>query len=176
MFPTLKTDRLLLRQFRPEDIDNVFYALSHPDVIPYYGISFRTLEETQVQMDWFAELERAGTGIWWAICSPDDATFYGACGLYYIQPQHRKGETGFWLLPEHWGRGIMREALPVMLDYGFQQLQLHRIEAFVESENQNSKRILEKLDFAYEGTMRECEIKNGRFISLAIYARFRQLF
>ncbi len=173
MFPTLQTDRLLLRQFRPADINNVFYALSHPDVIPYYGISFRTLEETQVQMDWFAELEREGTGLWWAICSPDDTTFYGACGLYLINPQHRKAETGFWLLPEYWGRGIMREALPVMLDYGFRQRNLHRIEAFVESENGNSKRILEKLDFAYEGTMRECEIKNDRFISLAIYARFR---
>jgi [ribosomal protein S5]-alanine N-acetyltransferase len=64
----------------------------------------------------------------------------------------------------------MTEAIPLICKYGFEKLALHRIEGFVEPENLNSKKALDKLGFKHEGTMRDCEIKNGRFISLDIYA------
>ncbi len=169
-FPTLTTPRLLLRQFQPDDLENVFKGLSHPDIIPYYGVSYDSLEATKAQMAFFADLEENGTGIWWAICSPDNQVFYGAGGLNNLSKEHRKAEVGFWLLPEYWGQGIMQEAMPLICRFGFHELGLHRIEGFVESENGNCKRAMAKLDFVYEGTMRDCEVKNGRFISLDIYA------
>lgn len=67
----------------------------------------------------------------------------------------------------------MTEAMPLICHYGFDQLHLHRIEGFVESNNTNCKKAMEKLDFQYEGTMRDCEIKNGKFISLDIYAALK---
>lgn len=169
-FPTLTTPRLLFRQFQPDDLENVFKGLSHPDIIPYYGVSYDSLEATKAQMAFFADLEEHGTGIWWAICSPDNRVFYGAGGLNNLSKEHRKAEIGFWLLPEHWGHGIMQEAMPLICQYGFNELGLHRIEGFVESENENCKRAMAKLNFVHEGTMRDCEVKNGRFISLDIYA------
>ncbi|MCB0582845.1 MAG: GNAT family N-acetyltransferase [Phaeodactylibacter sp.] len=169
-FPALKTSRLLLRQFRQEDIHDVFHGLSHPDVIKYYGVHFDTLEATQEQMNWFVSLETDRTGIWWAICRAEGGDFLGAAGFNNWSHEHRKAEIGFWLLPEYWGKGIMSEALPLVCDYGFGKMGLHRIEAFVESENQNSKTAMSKLGFRLEGTMVDCEIKNGRFISLDIYA------
>ena len=172
-FPTLTTDRLLLRQFQPDDLENVFKGLSHPDIIPYYGVSYDSLEATKAQMAFFADLEENGTGVWWAVCSPDNQVFYGAGGLNSLSKEHRKAEIGFWLLPEFWGRGIMQEALPLICEHGFGELGLRRIEGFVESENQNCQRAMAKLDFVHEGTMRDCEVKNGRFISLDIYARFK---
>ena len=171
-FPTIQTTRLLLRAFQPEDISQVFYGLSHPQVIPYYGVSFSSLEATREQMDWFANLEQTGKGIWWAICSANNQIFYGAGGLNAINREHRKAEIGFWLLPEYWGQGIMQEAVPLILNHGFRTFNLHRIEGFVESENHNCKRALAKLDFVHEGTMKDCEVKNGRLISLDIYAKF----
>ena len=170
-FPIIKTDWLLLRQFEGGDIQNVLKGLSHPDVIKYYGVSYHSLEATKEQMTWFAELEKTGTGIWWAICSPDNSTFYGAGGLNSLSKEHKKAEIGFWLLPEFWHRGIMTEAMPLICNYGFTVLGLHRIEAYVESDNINCKRAMDKLRFHYEGTMRDCEIKDGRFISLDIYSR-----
>ncbi|MDO8971204.1 MAG: GNAT family N-acetyltransferase, partial [Saprospiraceae bacterium] len=80
-FPKLKTDRLLLRQFNENDLENVFKGLSHPEIIQYYGVSYQTLEDTREQMKFFADLELTGTGIWWAVCSLDNQTFYGAGGL-----------------------------------------------------------------------------------------------
>ncbi|RYD57890.1 MAG: N-acetyltransferase [Sphingobacteriales bacterium] len=169
------TERLLLRKITIADKPWIYQGLSHEDVIKYYGVSYDSLEATQVQMDWFESLEREGTGIWWAICSTDNNTFYGAGGLNSLSEKHRKAEVGFWLLPEHQGKGIMTEAMPLILEYGFRKLQLHRIEGIVESENEACKKAVEKLGFTYEGTMRECEIKNGRFINLDIYAMFAQL-
>jgi ribosomal-protein-alanine N-acetyltransferase len=170
-FPKYKTGRFVLRQFNETDLDNVFLGLSDPAVIKYYGVHFTSREETKKQMDWFAELEKNGTGIWWAICSPDDSLFYGAAGLYYLNKEQRKAELGCWILPGFWGRGIMQEIIPVVINHGFNFMGLHRIEGFVESENMNCKKAMTKLDFIHEGTMRECELKDGKWISLDIYAR-----
>ncbi len=168
---TIKTERLLLRQFIESDLENVFKGLSHPDIIKYYGVSYQTLEDTKEQMKFFSNLEKEGTGIWWAICSLDNNIFYGAGGLNSLSKEHKKAEIGFWLLKEYWGQGIMIEIMPLICKYGFDNLGLHRIEGLVEIDNLNCKNAMKKLDFHHEGTMKDCEIKNGKFISLDIYAK-----
>lgn len=170
-FPIIQTERLLLRQIVEADIDHIFKGLSHPDIIKCYGVNYQTREATKEQMNFFADLERNDTGIWWAVCSSGDGTFYGAGGLNSLSKEHKKAEIGFWLLTDFWGQGIMKEAMPLICNYGFDQLGLHRIEGFVESANLNCKNAMAKLDFRHEGTMTDCEIKNGEFISLDIYAK-----
>ena len=170
-FPIINTDRVLLRQFTDSDLENVFKGLSDPRVIKHYGVHFDNLEATKEQMTWFANLERTGTGIWWAVCSPDNQIFYGAGGLNNLAKDHRKAEIGFWLLPCFWRQGLVTEILPLICNYGFDRLGLHRIEGLVESDNQNCKRAMAKSGFKHEGTMIDCEIKNGKFISLDIYAK-----
>ena len=173
-FPELRTKRLLLRRFVDTDLDSVFRGLSDPQVIQYYGISFKTREETKEQLNWFAELEKSGSGIWWAICSAGDTEFFGAGGFNNWQKQHKKAEIGFWLLPEYWGKGFMQEAMPVLLNYGFTEMELHRVEGFVESENINCIKAIKKLGFEFEGRMRECEIKDGKFIDLDIFVKLKR--
>lgn len=108
-----------------------FWDFPIPDIIKYYGVSYDTIEATQEQMTFFAELEKNETGIWWAICSLDNTIFYGAGGLNNLSKEHHKAEIGFWLLPSFWGKGLMQEAMPIICDYGFQQLNLNRIEGFI---------------------------------------------
>lgn len=172
-YPILKTNRLLLRQFIASDLENVYKGLSHPDIIKYYGVSYETLEETKQQMTWFSNLEKEETGIWWAICSLDNTIFYGAIGINDVNKDHQKGEIGFWLLQDFWRKGIITEAMPVICDYVFKHLNLHRIEAVVEIENQNSINVLTKLNFIHEGTMRDCEIKNNQYISLHLFSKIK---
>ncbi len=172
-FPTIQTNRLLLRQFVESDLENVFKGLSDPEIIKFYGVSYKTIEDTKEQMKFFADLEKNETGIWWAVCSLDNATFYGAGGLNSLSKEHKKAEIGFWLLKNYWGQGIMRETMPIICNYGFEQLGLHRIEGIVETDNLNCKNAMKKLDFKHEGTMKDFEIKNGRFISLDMYARLK---
>ena len=65
----------------------------------------------------------------------------------------------------------MTETMPLIFNYGFDSIGLHRIEGFVETENVNCKKALAKLKFNLEGTMQDCEVKNGAFISLDIYSK-----
>lgn len=167
----LKTEKILLRDIEGSDIDTVFRGLSNPDVIKHYGVSFDSLEETKEQMKWFADTKQK----WFAICSVDNNVFYGAGGLNDISKKHKKAEIGLWLLPEYWGKGIMKKVVPVICDYGFDKLELHRIEGFVDSENKNCKRAMSALDFELEGTMRDCEIKNNKFVSIEVYSTIRKI-
>ncbi|WP_289055812.1 GNAT family N-acetyltransferase [Carboxylicivirga marina] len=169
-FPTIDTDRFSLRQFESDDLENVYLGLSHPDVIKYYGVSFCSLEAAKEQISWFRDLEKNNTGIWWAICSKEDHSFIGAGGLNDIEREHRKAEVGFWLLPEYWGKGIMKEVMPSICTYGFDKLGILRIEGYVDTENINCKKGLVSIGFDFEGTMIDCEIKDGKYISLDIYA------
>jgi len=173
-FPTIKTSRLLLRPFIESELENVFVGLSDPEVIKYYGVSYDTLEATKQQMQFFADLEKDGTGIWWAVCSADNKVFHGAGGLNSLSKVHRKAEIGFWLMPDFWNKGIMTEALPLICNYGFDNLELHRIEAFVEAGNIICKKAIAKLGFTHEGTMEECETKNDKFISPEIYSKLKK--
>lgn len=164
---SIKTDRLLLRKITESDLENIYNGLSNPDVIKHYGVSFDSLEATNEQMTWFANSKQ----FWWAICSIDNKTFYGASGLNDLSIEHKKAEIGLWLLPEFWRKGIMTEVIPLICNYGFEQLGIHRIEGFVESDNQNCKKVMAKLNFQHEGIMKDCEIKNGKIISVDIYAK-----
>jgi ribosomal-protein-alanine N-acetyltransferase len=74
-------------------------------------------------------------------------------------------------MPDFWAKGIMKETIPLICNYGFQEWGLHRIEAVIESENTASKKTVAASGFEYEGTMKECEFKNGNFISLDFYAK-----
>ena len=170
-FPILIAEDFMLRQIIATDIKDIYNGLSNPDVIKYYGVSYKSLTDTQQQMDWFKELEQTATGIWWAIVNNN--TFYGAVGFNNLSQIHKKAEIGFWLLPKYWGRGLMSKAVSLVCNYAYNDLQLHRIEALVETDNQNSKKLLEQLNFNFEGTLVDYEIKNGNFISVDIYAKFR---
>jgi ribosomal-protein-alanine N-acetyltransferase len=173
MVEELTTARFLLRKFRDPDLGNVYKGLSHPEVIKYYGVSYSSLEATNEQMRWFRELEEKESGGWWIICSAGDQQFLGVAGFNNLSREHRKAEVGFWLLPEFWGRGILQEVLPVICNYAFTKWNLHRIEAYVETENSNSANVLIKQAFTHEGTMIDSEVKDGKFISVALFAKLK---
>ncbi|MGP0174262.1 GNAT family N-acetyltransferase [Pseudomonas sp. NCHU5208] len=166
-FPTLSTRRFQLREIVQEDIRAIFQGLSHPEVIRYYGVSYATLEATQEQMDWYREQWLEGTGIWWGICRAQaPAELLGACGFNDWESRHRRAEMGYWLMPEHWHGGVMRECVEAIVSHGFAAMGLHRIEAMVDTDNVASSALLRGLGFSHEGVRRECEYQDGRYISL----------
>lgn len=169
VFPALASPRFRLRQIDGSDQEFIFRGLSHPQVIPFYGVRYETLEATDTQMKWYEELWQQGTGIWWIITNEKQEAL-GACGFNYYNPAHEKIELGFWLLPEYWRKGVMKEVLPVIISYILSSWKVHRIEALVETENASSSGLLEFLGFVREGVLRDSEIKDGKRISLVIYS------
>jgi len=173
MFPELVTNRYILQQILPNDQQFIFEGLSDPEVIRYYGVSFHSLESTQEQMQFYDTLIREGTGTWWKIVDRKTGEKVGAIGFNNFQTKHKKAEIGYWLLPAYWGGGIFAEVLPVVIDYLQSELGVHRIEALIEEGNERSGRALKKAGFIHEGLLRDYEIKNGKFISLHMYALVR---
>jgi ribosomal-protein-alanine N-acetyltransferase len=170
MFPELHTERFSLKRITAADQPFIFKGLSDPAVISYYGVSYKTLEETSSQMDFYDGLWREKTGIWWKIVDRQSGEPVGACGMNYYNPTHQKAEIGYWLLPGFWKKGIMPEVIPVVINHLFKTWKLHRLEALIEDSNESSWRLAEKLGFKYEGRLRESEIKNGRRIDLLMYS------
>ncbi len=166
----MKTNKYYLREIESQDINNIHKGLSDPAITKYYDVHFSTLEETKEQMKWYRDLRENGTGLWWGIYGCNDDNFRGACGFNNLERQHHKAEIGLWLLKEYWGNGILKEVMPVLFNAGFNTMGLNRIEGYVVSDNHKCKRALEKINFTYEGTMRECEVKNGELISVDIYS------
>lgn len=174
LFPQLLSSNYILREFRSEDLDEVFRALSHPLVIKHYGISYKTKQATKEQMSWFKQIFEEGSGMWWAIESlKSPGVLVGGIGVNSWSHVHNKAEMGYWLLPEHFGKGVMSECVATVIDHLFTKTRLHRIEANVESENERSTNLLLKNGFLYEGTFVKSEWKNGRYIDIQYYARLR---
>ncbi|TBW29990.1 GNAT family N-acetyltransferase [Gramella sp. KN1008] len=166
----METENYILKEIVDSDIDNIHKGLSNPQITRFYGVHFSSLEETEEQMEWYRNLKKEGKGIWWGIYDKKNDQFCGAGGFNDRDKQHRKAEIGLWLLKEYWGKGILSEVMPKLFENGFTQLGLNRIEGFVDSGNTKCKKALEKINFVYEGTMRECEIKNGESIDVDFYS------
>nr|WP_314487704.1 GNAT family protein [uncultured Pseudomonas sp.] len=169
-FPEFRLERITLRKILPMHVVDVYKALSDPRVIAHYGVSYSSLAETEEQMRWFERIITERSGIWWGISLINQASLIGACGFNDWCHTHRKAEIGYWLMPEYWRQGLLSEALLSVIDYGFGNLGLHRIHADVEPENEPSCSLLRKFGFQREGTLRDVEFKDGRFLSLHPYS------
>lgn len=97
----------------------------------------------------------------WGVARREDDRVIGTCTLYHLDRRNRRAEIGFALAREHWGRGLMQEALVALLGYAFDTLTLHRIEADVDPRNAASLRLLERLGFVREGFLRERWLVGG---------------
>ena len=120
-------------------------------------------------MDWYERSYKEGTGISWKMVNKITSEALGVISVYYYKAAHKKAEVGFWLMPQYWNKGYAYEALIAVVHYWKTEKGHHRMEGFVEEGNIASGKLLEKAGFVFEGTMRDCEIKNGRYISLRIY-------
>ncbi len=169
--PNLETERLKLRAFTLEDAD-IFERLIAPREVTDGTLSF----PHPVPEGWGVErinrmLERIASGehVEFAICSSLTGELIGGIGLS-ITARHRRGHLGYWFGVDHWGRGYATEAAQAVLRYGFEVLDLHRIEAAHWPRNPASGRVLTKIGMQREGVMRGDLLKDGRFEDSVLYA------
>ncbi len=115
----------------------------------------------------------AQTSISWAITMPQDDAFIGDCSLFRIDLTHRHAEVGYGLHRSHWRRGIMREALGAAFAFAFDTMQLNRLEADIDPQNEASLGILTSLLFRREGYLRERWFTGGVVADTVLMGRLR---
>ncbi len=103
-----------------------------------------------------------------------DKNIAGKIGLHHLNNQNKIGEIGYWLADGLQGRGNISKCCTAMVNYGFTQLGLNRIEIKCGTGNSKSRAVAEKLQFKPEGILRQAELLNGKYIDLYLYAMLKE--
>jgi ribosomal-protein-alanine N-acetyltransferase len=149
-FPRLETARLILRQISADDRDGIFRNFSDPEVAKwFFEEPYTRMEQVDEIIQAFSQEFEQGEGLTWAIALKGSGEFVGTCGYGEVEVGSR-GEIGFDLAKDHWGQGLMSEALQAAIDYGFERLGLGKVEAHTYAANARANRLLRKLGFRLE--------------------------
>ena len=154
--PTLQTPRLALRHLRPADAADVFAVFSDPEVMRYWDHGpMAAPEEASAYISGIDDHFRRRELFQWGSTDRRTDRVVGTCTLWRVSTPHQRGEIGFALGQAHWGHGFGRETVTALIDFAFDTLQLHRLEADVDPRNERSLRLLEGLGFRRDGYLRE---------------------
>lgn len=173
-FPVFTTDRLYLRMIQKSDVPALFRIKSDRELTSKYGIDpHTTTEQTATWVGSLLDDYNDQKTLFWCICLKGDDTPVGAFTLWNMQLGSLMAELGYELHRDYWRKGIMFEALSVLVDWAFTGMGLNRIEACPIKENTPSVRLLEKLGFKLEGTLRERIFFAGKFRDQLYYSMLR---
>jgi len=177
-FPTIATERLLLREITMEDAEAIFRIRGDGEVTRWNtGAPYLTVNEAKALIRRMAVCYEKGTELRWGVTlAGGDGAVVGMVGYNsYIRPD-RRGSVGYDLARAYWGRGLMAEALSAALRFGFTTMELNRIEADVSLDNERSVRLLERLGFAREGLQREqyFDPEDGRYHDLLLFGLLKR--
>nr|WP_154985019.1 GNAT family N-acetyltransferase [Paenibacillus xylanexedens] len=158
MITELHTTRLHLRQMKESDSADLFQVWSDPEVARFMNISPFSDEKQALEMiQLLANLAEEKQAIRFSIIEKESGVILGSCGYNDLNFEQARAEIGYDLAIAHWGKGYATEAVSALLTHGFTTLALYRIEAKVDPRNVSSIKLLEKLDFTREGTLRGYE-------------------
>ncbi len=171
-FPTLTTDRLVLREIMPADAERLYALRRDPRVTRYLDRdNDADLSVVQSLILTIRQSFDQGDGISWALSLKESPEFIGNLGFWRIDKKNHRAEIGYILDPEHWGTGLMSEAIEAILPYGFKTIGFHSVEANTALENSASQRLLEKHGFVKEAHFRQDWYYNGVFSDSLIYCK-----
>ncbi|HCB04601.1 MAG TPA: GNAT family N-acetyltransferase [Nocardioides sp.] len=173
--PTLTTARLQLRPFEKDDLGPLFELHSSAEILRYWDAppwTDRSRAERFLAV--CRRLAEDGSGVRLAIDLVSDGDFIGWCGLSRWNPDFRSASLTYCLSDRAWGRGYATEAADALVQWGFDTLDLNRVQAEADTRNTASVRVLEKLGFVHEGTLREDCVVNGEVSDSFVYGLLRR--
>lgn len=173
--PTLDTERLRLRPFTDADADDLFALQSDAQVLRYWDSPPWTDRASVARfMAKCRQMAENGSGARVVIERTSDETFIGWCALNDWDPDFRSASLGYCLQRSAWGHGYATEAALALLRWALDTLDLNRIQSETDTRNVASARVLEKLGFEREGTLREDCIVNGDVSDTWVYGLLRR--
>jgi len=171
-FPVLQTMRLRLRRIEENDVNEIYFLRSDERLLQYLGRSpEKSIETAAIFISNIHQQEKKGEGILWGISVHDNPKIIGTICYWRIVREHFRAEVGYLLHPEYQGHGYMHEAMEKVIDYGFNTMHLHSIEANVDPQNMASRKLLERNHFIKEGCFKENYFYEGKFLDTVVYSR-----
>ena len=161
----LKSDRIKLRLIELSDLKSIhnLHSLPETDEFNTLGIPKDSDETKSIIQPWIAENKASDIKNYtFAIEQNSNKEFIGVLGLKLWGKKHRRGEIWYKIHSDYWRNGFATESVNLILDYGFETLKLHRIQAGCAVDNIGSIKVLEKVGMIKEGHGRQLlPLKNG---------------
>lgn len=163
--PELRTERLILRRRDEDDIPFMLQMFLNENVIKHLG-GYPPRDERSI-----LRIIRSRGQTNWQIILKSSGEFIGQCDFNKITAGVL-GEIGYILREEYWGSGYAFEALTTIINYGFNDLNLKRIFAVIEKDNNRSVKLIEKLGFTLDAEIPEYDF-GGRITDILYYSKKR---
>lgn len=172
-FPILSTERLDLVEIKQSHLGDLFKLFGDENVTRFYNLlPLNNEQEAQKTIDWFQTQFKDKLGIRWGIAFKGQEKIIGTVGFNNFSKRHR-ANIGYDLQTEHWNNGYITEALKTVISFGFNQLEINRIEAEVMQGNVISEKVLKKLYFKKEGVLREWMYWNEKYYDMTMFSLLR---
>ncbi|HYE67251.1 MAG TPA: GNAT family protein [Anaerovoracaceae bacterium] len=171
---TIETERLILRAWNVDDVDDLYDYAKNPNVGPHGGWKPHEskTESLEIMQTLFINKYES-----WAIVYKENGRVIGSIG-YELDTKRQDincKELGYAMGEDYWGRGLMTEAAKAAIHYGFEELELDMVSIYRNPQNTRSGRVIEKCGFIYEGTLRQAyKIYDGSIRDVACYSMTKE--
>lgn len=176
-FPILASERLQFRKLTATDAPEILALRGDPETMRF--IPRPLLTDIEGALDHIKSINdkiEENLDINWAVMEKNSDKCIGIMGFYRTQPEHFRSELGYMLLPEYWGKGYVTEAVTTLLNFAFNTLNFHSIEAVIDSRHKASERVLQKNGFTKEAHFVENFYYNNEFTDTVIYSLLKRNF
>jgi len=169
-FPVLESERLIFRKFEKKDAKELFQVRSNELVMKYMdSLIHKNTSDSLTLISSIQSDFKNRVGINWAIVTKANNQLIGSFSFWRLIRQHCRAEIGYSIHHNYWGKGLMNETFKTLIEFGFNHLQLHSIEANVNPQNLKSIKLLQRVGFKQEAYFRQNYLHNGRFSDSLIF-------
>ena len=168
----VETERLILRQFRYDDAESMRVNWAGLDEVQnmYGEPSYKTPEAVKGLLDEYISAYKNGFNYRWAIIEKESGECIGQVAYFLVNVSGHFGEIEYCIGTKFQGKGYATEATKAIIDFGFEKIHFHKVQICVRPSNISSKRVIEKCDFEYEGTLRDYFLIDGEYEGRMYYS------
>ncbi len=175
-FPELTTERLELCEITREHAEWYLEHFSIPEIVIGQGFPPpKDLEAAREELEqYIVGLFEKGLGYRWGVRLKGQKDIIGSLGFYSWDTDNDRAKMGYDLRPAHWGKGLMKEALDRVVRFGFEDMNLNRIEVTIMETNHRSISTAIRLGFVREGILRQFSKSDGKYLDEHIFSMLRR--
>ena len=175
--PILETERLILRKVTEKDIEDMYLYGSDEEVSKYVTWNtHETIADTKGFVEFVLNKYENKQVSPWGIEYKVNGKFIGTIDFVWWQPDHKIAEIGYVISKDYWGKGLTTEVAKELVKFGFEEMDLVRVQARCDVENIASARVMEKAGMTFEGIIRKGIFVKGEHRDLKMYSILKEEF
>ena len=171
----ITTDRLILRKFESTDAKDVLELwASKPEIQHLYSEpTYTTLLEVEGLLDKYISNYSNLDYYRWAVIDKIDNRCIGQIAFFLVDTKNHFAEIEYCVATEYQNRGYITEAVKALLDFGFNKIDLHKVQICTKSINKPSQRVIQKCGFIHDGTLRDYFYYDGKYIDRLYFSMLK---